>query len=208
MRLVLFDFDGTLTHRDTLLPFLRFVVGGPRYLLGLCWLAPVLALYAAGLLRNDIAKNIVLRHYLGGLPLARLREAGRRFASEELPARLRPDTMALLRQHVAQGDHCLLVSASLDLYLREWAQAHGFGAVLCSELEAHGERAAGTLRGRNCFGPEKVERVRRWLQEAGREPVEVVAYGDSRGDREMLAFAHRGILVAPARRLAAAVHGE
>ena len=67
-----FDFDGTLTQGDTLMPFLRFMVGSPAYYAKLTWLGPVLAAYYTGLLRNDIAKQIVLKRYLAGYFAAEL----------------------------------------------------------------------------------------------------------------------------------------
>jgi HAD superfamily hydrolase (TIGR01490 family) len=195
MRVVLFDFDGTLTRGDTLLPFLRFLVGAPRFWAGMAWLSPVLALYAAGVLRNDRAKAIVLRHFLRGRPLAQLQEAGERFAGQQLPALLRTDMMARVRAHVERGDVCVLVSASLDIYLAPWARGHGFDAVLCSRLAAQAGQVSGDLAGPNCFGPEKVARVQAWLREGGHTPLEVIAYGDSRGDHEMMAFAHTAFRV-------------
>lgn len=193
MRLALFDFDGTLTTRDSLMPFLRHVVGTPAFIAGLGAMSPVLAAYAFGWMRNDRAKERVLHWFLGGRCLGEVEDAGQAFAQTRLPRLLRPSMMAALHQHQAKGDTCVLVSASLGCYLRPWAQAHRFDAVLCSELVATPERSGepqrinGQLAGANCFGPEKVARVQAWL--AGRTPTHISAYGDSRGDREMLALA-------------------
>ena len=98
--------------------------------------------------------------------------------------------MARLAAHRAAGDRCVLVSASLDLWLQPWAQRHGFAAVLCSQLAADADgRASGRLAGANCFGAEKVRRLEAWL--AGTRP-RLVAYGDSRGDLPLLDFADEG----------------
>lgn len=188
MRLVLFDFDGTLTTRDSFLPFLRHVVGTPRFLAGLAATSGPLLGYAAGLMANDKAKEQVIRHFLGGRTLDELRAQGDRYAASGLSGLLRDTTLQALRRHVAAGDECVLVSASLDLYLAPWAQRQGFRAVLCSSLATDAQGlVTGTLTPRNCFGEEKARRVRAWL--AGREPSHITAYGDSRGDREMLAMA-------------------
>ncbi len=76
MRLVLFDFDGTLTRRDTLLPFLHFAVGTPRFALGMIWLAPVFAGLALRRLPNQAAKERVLAHFFAGWPEASLKALG------------------------------------------------------------------------------------------------------------------------------------
>lgn len=188
MRLALFDFDGTLTTRDSLMPFLRQVVGTPRLLAGLARLAVPLASYALGRTANDVAKQQLLAHLLHGRTLAELQAQGRHFAAHRLPGLLRPATLAALRTHQAAGDTCVLVSASLDVYLQPWAEQQGFAAVLCSQLAVDAEqRVTGRLQPANCHGPEKARRIRAWL--AGRQPEHITAWGDSRGDAEMFALA-------------------
>ena len=191
MRLALFDFDGTLTRGDSLLPFLRFHCGALRYAAGLAWASPALAAYALRVMRNDVAKEHLLRRMLSGQAIEAVHASGAAFATQRLPSMLRPDTMARVAEHQARGDTCVLVSASLDAYLTPWGDAQGFAEVLCSSLETTSDGCVtGRLRGGNCFGSAKVERVRHWLD--GRQPERVVAYGDSAGDMQMLAFAHDG----------------
>lgn len=188
MRLALFDFDGTLTRRDTLMPFLRHVVGTPAFIAGIGWLTPRLIAYGLGMLANNVAKEAVLAHFLGGRSIGAIREAGEIFARESVPALTRPNTMERLRMHLAQGDVCVLVTASLDVYVEPWGRAQGFDAVLCSQLETDGDTVTGKLQGGNCYGGEKVRRIQAWLD--GRKPERVWAYGDSPGDREMLELAN------------------
>lgn len=197
MRLALFDLDGTLTRRDTLMPFLRHAVGTKDFVAGLVRLAPTLLAYATGAIANDVAKEAVLSHFLRGFRIDALREIGERFARRKLSSLLRPDAMERVFRHKAQGDVCVLVTASLDVYVQPWALRQGFEAALCSTLETQGDVVTGKLHGGNCYGPEKVRRIVKWLD--GRQAEHVVAYGDSRGDREMLELAdvahYRGRMV-------------
>jgi phosphatidylglycerophosphatase C len=188
MHLVLFDFDGTLTRRDSLMPFLQHVSGTHRFALGIARMSPVLAAFALKLVPNDVAKRKVLHHFLNGRRLDALMALGETFAGRGLPGLLRDDTMQALRRHVAAGDTCVLVSASLDIYLEPWAEANGFAAVLCSRLQTTPDgRVDGRLLGGNCFGPIKENRVRQWLGDV--KPERITAYGDSRGDLELLRMA-------------------
>jgi HAD superfamily hydrolase (TIGR01490 family) len=187
MRLALFDFDGTLTRRDTLLPFLRLAAGTTVWLVNLVRLSPLLAAYASGMLTNDLTKEAVLRRFLRGRPKAELDELGAHYARSRLDRMIRRPLFERYLFHRRRGDVCVIVSASLDVYLEPWARRHGFDAVLCSRLEYQSGLATGRLAGANCYGPEKVRRIEQWL--AGRVPETVIAYGDSRGDREMLAIA-------------------
>jgi len=187
MRLALFDLDGTLTRGDTLLPFLRFVAGTPALAAGLVRLAPMLVSAAAGWSQTQAAKEAVLTHFLRGKRAADLQRAGEQFARRSLPALARAHRLEQLRSHRASGDTCVLVTASLDLYVEPWARMQGFDAVLSSRLETRDGIATGRLDGLNCYGGEKVRRIRAWLGE--RAVRRSWAYGDSRGDREMLEFA-------------------
>lgn len=191
---VFFDFDGTLTHGDSLLPFLRMLVGGPRFFLKIAMLSPVLAAYVTRLLRNDIAKEIVLRGFLQGMKREDLEDFGRLFASRRLPSMLRPAGMERLRWHQAQGHVCVLVSASLDIYLAPWAATAGFDGWITSSLEIDAAGSAtGRLQGGNCFGDQKVERIRAWLSD--KDCIPEYAYGDNRtGDGPMLLFATQGFI--------------
>lgn len=184
-----FDFDGTMTRGDTLLPFLRSVAGDVRFAGGMMQLSPVLLRFAFGRLRNDIAKEAFLTHFLSGMSVKELRARGANFATRKLPAMVRETALRKLDWHKSRGDRCVLISASLDCYLDTWATRTGFDDVLCSSLETDDlGLATGRLLGRNCFGPEKVNRLRALLGESW-ERTELYAYGDSRGDRELLAAA-------------------
>ncbi len=183
---IAFDFDGTLTRRDSLLPFLHMVLGGARLAAALALESPWLAAYASGLLDNERTKVHVLRRTLGGRRREDLQDQGRRFAEDHVQALLRPGSMQRLRHHLEAGHRCVLVTASLTLYTRPWGLAQGFVEVLGSELDFDADGiASGALRGANCYGPEKLRRLRALLD----GQALAAAYGDSRGDREMLSIA-------------------
>ena len=183
-----FDFDGTLTRRDTLLPFL-YRLAGP---LGMLWrsvlLLPILLGYVLRQLPNDVAKQQVLSRFIAGMTDEALKRQGQRYARYVLPKVLRFDAMTRLAWHRQQGHRCVLISASIEHYVRPWAEANGFDEVLCTRLAVDEEGClTGRFDGSNCYGAEKARRLRALL---GRpEDYVIHAYGDSRGDREMLAMA-------------------
>lgn len=188
-----FDFDGTLTTGDSLFPFIRHVVGTPRLLAGLVIIAPVLAGFGSGVVSRRTAKETVLRRYFCGRDIDELRGQGECFAVRVLPRMLRAEGMERLAWHRQQGHDCVLVSASLDIYLRAWARDAGLTDILTSSLQVdqHG-RATGALEGPNCHGETKRERIQAWL--TGRDPGRTYAYGNSSGDMAMLHFVDEGWL--------------
>jgi len=185
-----FDFDGTLTRTDTMLAFCRFVRGNRLFVLDLLLLSPMLVGYVLGIIPNDRAKQQFLRKILGGMEASTLYAQGGAFCREVLPQLLRPEMMEKLQAHREKGDMCLLVTASLPFWTAPFAAAHDM-VLVASAPEIVAGYFTGNLAGQNCYGPEKVRRLEAALAEKGIAPPYTTraAYGDSRGDREMLAWA-------------------
>lgn len=181
-----FDVDGTLIRKDSLFPFLRAIAGPWRFAWGLLRLTPVLVGYGLKLVPNWRAKEAVLRHFLMGMPVAELERRSERFAARVLPKLLRAEALDRLQWHQQQGHQTLLISASLESYLKPLAANLGVDQVLGTRLEYIHGHVSGRLLGKNCYGPEKVARLRQWSQDSA---CVLYAYGDSRGDRELLAAA-------------------
>jgi len=188
-----FDFDGTMTRRDTLVPFLATVVGPTRVARALAAESTRLALAAAGHGDRDEVKQRVLTRVLAGVPYGDVESAGRRFG-----ARLARDTVTTqardrIAWHRREGHEVVIVSASLDVYLHEVAHTLGAAHLLCTSLDRDPLRhCTGRLRGANGRGAEKAERLRALL---GDGDVELWAYGNSGGDDEMLALAQHAVRV-------------
>ena len=186
-----FDFDGTVTDRDTLVPFLVLAFGRARVAGAFAALAFTGLGWLLRLVTIDEFKRRVLRRLVAGAPAQRLRALGPVHA-RACAAWLRPGAPDCIRWHRTQGHLLVLVSSTLDLYLDAVAAELGFDHVLCSRLEvrrdgAAVERFSGEIEGRDCTGAEKLRRLTALLGERG--SFELHAYGDSAGDRELLAAA-------------------
>lgn len=186
-----FDFDGTLTRRETLLAFLLHTLGPLRVAREALLLSPTLAGYALKLIPNDVAKQRVFVRCLGGMRIDELERQGEQFAATTLPGLMRPEAMRRLAWHKGQGHRCVVISASLELYVRPWAIQAGFDDVLATHLDTRANgTTSGMLSGNNCYGIEKVRRLEALL--GARDGYTLYAYGDSRGDRELLQLADHG----------------
>lgn len=188
--LAVFDFDGTLTRRDSLPWFLWHVSCPGEFVWNAVVLLPTLLHYAFGSVENGPAKERVLGQFLAGKSVEKIGAVAQSFAAETIPSLLDPEAMGRLRWHQEQGHTTVLASASPELYVRPWAEAEGFDEAVGTRLEAEGGIFTGQFATPNCHGPEKPRR----LEAAGFEPgsVTVYAYGNSRGDRELLEMADHG----------------
>lgn len=193
-----FDLDGTLTTRDCVVPFLRRAVGGRRLVAAT---ASGIARSPSSVAERDRLKAIGTRS-LAGADLDTVRSIARDFADDVVRDWLRRDTLDRLEQHRSAGDRIVVVSASFALYAHVIGERLGVEAVLATELSHADGVLSGDLAGPNCRGPAKVQRLGEWFERVGleRSGVRLHAYGDSRGDRELLAHADVATLVAPIRR--------
>ncbi|MHB1676025.1 MAG: HAD family hydrolase [Sulfuriferula sp.] len=182
-----FDFDGTLTRGDSFLSFLRTIAGRRRFLLQMLGLSPSLLAYVLGAMSNHRVKNRLLAQFLRGKEVSSVEQVAQNFATGQLPGFIKPSALARLRWHQQEGHRCIIVSASLECYLRPWAATVGVAEVIGSQLAVDGEVYTGALTGLNCYGAEKTRRLTALLGE--REAYTLYAYGDSKGDRELLALA-------------------
>ena len=183
-----FDFDGTLTQGDTMVPFLLHVVGMNHFVRNALVLFPTLAGYGLGIIPNNLAKQRVIRRFFAGLPIATLRNKATDFVEYQLPKLIRQEATQRFAWHKQQGHRCIVISASLELYVRPWALKTGFDEVLATQLEMRPDGSvSGNLLGENCFGGEKVKRLEALL--GARTNYILYAYGDSRGDKELLSVA-------------------
>jgi phosphatidylglycerophosphatase C len=188
-----FDFDKTVSTRDNVIPFLRAAIGAPRLAWALARTSPRLAAAALDDRKRDTAKAALVRRTLTGFDSARLTEIASAFADDVVVRHLRADVVDRVEWHRRQGHELVLVSASLAAYLDLVGKQLGFDAVLATELAVdEGGRLTGELATPNVRGTEKVRRLDEWL---GDRPAFVWAYGDSAGDRELLARADQPISV-------------
>ncbi len=181
-----FDFDGTLTRQDSFFRFLVEAVGWPRLVTGAVRRWPWIVGYGAGLIHHDPAKRAIFREFFEGWRADDLRELGRDFARRVLPGLVRPAGRRRLVWHLSRGHVVAVVSASFEFYLEEWCRAEGLH-LIGTRFEVRDGRVTGEFLSPNCAGPEKVVRIRERFDL--RDGDYIYAYGDSRGDREMLALA-------------------
>jgi phosphatidylglycerophosphatase C len=189
-----FDVDGTLTVRDCVAPFL-LRVGGWRGMSRALARRPLASVGAAARRDRDRFKELIVGGVLRGRKVEQVEALGDQFAELVVADWMRADTMERLRWHQRTGHRIVLVSASLGPYLRPLGRRLGVDAVLCAEPQRAGDEFADGLDGANCRAQEKVRRLDAWLAACRWEHATVWAYGDSRGDRELLARADHPVWV-------------
>lgn len=189
--IAVFDFDGTLTNKDTMFDFIEFACGRTKLWLGLIIFAPMIAIMFMKIIDNNRCKQILLSWYFKGMKYRDFKTLGVKYASK-VQSILRPDTIELLHKHQAKGDTIYVISASIKEWVAPICMSLGINKVLATEFESDDNGIlTGKFSKRNCFGQEKVNRLQEI--EPNRSGYYLYAYGDSRGDREMFAFSNEYI---------------
>ena len=186
--IVAFDFDGTLTIRDSFTEFLRWRSGPGAWALGLVKLAPALAAYAKDRDRGRI-KAASVKEFLLGVSRQTLEAEAAAFAEEIWPRFMRPDALEVWNDWGQRGAHRVIVTASPTTTVAPFARKLGAEALLGTEFVFNADdRITGDFAGPNCRGEEKVRRLKAAY---GDDMTLVAAYGDTSGDTEMLAMAQQ-----------------
>lgn len=186
--LVLFDFDGTITTHDTLIQFARFYHGKRRYWARMLMLAPRMILYVLRLVPNWEAKQYFLSQYFGGERVDIFNDRCLDFSKTILPSLIRPGAYRAIREYQKDNATIAVVTASAENWVKPWCDELGI-VCLGTRLEVRSGRLTGRIAGRNCYGDEKVCRINETFDLSGFDRI--IAYGDSAGDKEMLALAQQ-----------------
>lgn len=209
-----YDFDGTLTTRDTLLEFIRYARGPWTMLFGFLLYSPWLVAMKLGLYPNWKAKQRIFALFFRGMSVDSFNGLCQSFAANSRSL-LRPNGLASLRDALAENAEVIIISASIENWVRPFfafntmqrrmsdtcqtimqsACQHQNSTMqttpnihfACTKIEEINGKISGHFLTNNCYGPEKVKRLLAVFPE--RESYHLTAFGDSRGDRELLAFA-------------------
>ena len=186
-----FDFDGTLTTKDTLLEFIRFAKGSGQMFRGFLLFSPLLLLMKLHLYPNWKAKQQLFSYFFKGTNIDDFNALCTRFA-EQNKHLLRPAGIEKVRQAIEEEQATvLIISASIDNWVRPFFdEIDKKIQVLGTQIGTEGGRLTGQFTTKNCYGQEKVNRLTALYPH--REAYDLIAFGDSRGDKELLDFADRG----------------
>jgi len=187
-----FDFDGTITTRDTFIDLLIRTFGAVRFAAGCLRLSPVLAMYKIGLVPNNVAKERLFSHFFASMDVSTFRGYCDDYSLNRVNGIASRSCLERVDWHRGQGHELVIVSASIDDWIRPWALRNHFSRVIATHVETRQGRLTGRFSTANCYGIRKVER---FLSEyPGKDSYYLYYYGDSRGDSEMILLADVGTI--------------
>lgn len=185
-QIVAFDFDGTLTVRDSFTAFLKWRTTPSRFVSGMARLTPAALRYVLDRDRERL-KAAAVAEFLTGAPRATLEQQAQSFADTVWDRFMRPDALAVWRRWRDEGARLVIVTASPETTVAPFARRLGADDLIGTQLAFDAEdQVSGTFATPNCRAAEKVCRLRAAF---GPDVTLAAAYGDTSGDTEMIALA-------------------
>lgn len=186
--IAIFDFDGTITTKDSLIDFIKFSVGKKYYYFGLIRLSPMLIKYSLNIISNNIAKEKMISFFFKNWSSVKFQKLSDQYSLQKIDQIVRPYAMERIQWHKKQGHKVIIVSASIECWLKLWCFKNDI-FLIGTKLEIDNSILTGKFSTKNCYGMEKVCRIK---QNFDLNKFDYIyAYGDSRGDRQMLELADK-----------------
>jgi len=184
-----FDFDGTITNKDSLGEFIKFAIGRKAYYKGLFLLAPILVAYKAKIISNSYAKEKLIYHFFKKWDTNSFRKIAENYAKVEIDKIVRKKARSRIQWHLKQNHQVVVVSASLACWLEPWCRQNGLELISTRLKVSSDNKIVWKFEGKNCYGDEKVKRI---LDAYNLDNFQsIYAYGDSVGDKPMLRLADK-----------------
>jgi HAD-superfamily subfamily IB hydrolase, TIGR01490 len=185
--LALFDFDGTITKKDSFIEFIRFYKGEATFIFGMMLLSPFLIAYKLKIIKNWQAKQMTLKFFFRGETVDAFKSKCQDFATKVIPTLLKKKAIDKIEEHQQHGDRVIIVTASAEDWLEDWCKTKNI-ELIATRLEKVDGKITGNILGKNCYGEEKSNRILSYVRIT--DYSRVFAYGDSKGDDAMLKLAN------------------
>lgn len=187
-----FDFDGTITQKDTFIDFAKSSLSTSKFIAGLLLFSPLLCLVATKLIEGGLVKEKLFSFWFKGWSKEDYHNAAEKYCSTQFDTLIRPKALDCIKKHRQDGHQIFIVSACTEEVLKPFAKRFGIDEVnvLGTKTEFINNKLTGRFYGANCKGIEKVNRLKKIIP--NRDSYIIFAYGDSAGDKELLSFADKG----------------
>ncbi|MCL2312046.1 MAG: haloacid dehalogenase-like hydrolase [Firmicutes bacterium] len=186
--IIAFDFDGTITTKDTLLEFIKFSKGQIKFIFGFLLFSPLLIAYKLKIYSNWKLKQQIFSYFFKGMSLSAFNEICEDFAGNNQHI-IRPKAMKQINEYLKQNFEIIIISASIKNWIIPFANRLRINNIISTEIEINDHNVlTGKFSTFNCYGKEKVNRLLKDYPD--RENYYLIAFGDSEGDRELFNFAN------------------
>ncbi|WP_027384705.1 HAD family hydrolase [Epilithonimonas caeni] len=185
-KLYLFDFDGTLTYKDTMFLFLKFY-NPAKFSVQFLKHIPLFVLLKLKLADTEAVKKNFISSILKGRSRHQIEKKAQQFFEENYPSLFRENALDFINNIDRQNTESYIITASLDLWVKPFADKFNM-KLLSTQAEFKDDIFTGNFVGKNCNKEEKVNRIK--LEIGDQKFDKIIAFGDTSGDKAMFKFAN------------------
>ena len=185
-KLYLFDFDGTLTYKDTMFLFLKFY-DPARFSVQFLKYTPLFILLKLKLADAESVKKSFIASILKGQSRYQIEKKSQQFFEENYPGLFRENALDFIKNIDRTYTESYIVSASLDIWVKPFAEKFNM-RLLSTQAEFIDDIFTGKFVGKNCNKEEKVNRIKQEIRD--KKFDKIIAFGDTSGDKAMFRFAN------------------
>jgi HAD superfamily hydrolase (TIGR01490 family) len=201
VHITLFDLDGTITKRDTFVPYLKGLMARN---FNTITITPLLVYHLVrfwlNLINNNQLKQIFLSIIIPRCDQTKLLKWTEKYVQTILENNISNDALhdILLAKSIGR---VFLVTASIDVYVIPLSKELNIDEVICTSMRRNesGE-LCGEMLSQNCFGEEKLNRVLEWINTT-KYKGSISSYSDHHSDIPLLEFSDNAIAVNPTKEL-------
>lgn len=187
-KLYCFDFDGTLTYKDTMFLYLKFY-NASKFRMQFIKHIPLFTLLKLNLLEAEKVKKSFISSILKGQSKAKIEKKSQEFFDQYYPEIFRENALDFIKNIDYSQTDCYIVSASLDIWVKPFAEKFKMN-LIATKAEFKNDIFTGNFVGKNCNGLEKVNRIKEEISD--KKYDKTIAFGDTSGDQQMLDWANEG----------------
>jgi HAD superfamily hydrolase (TIGR01490 family) len=180
--LALFDFDGTITKKDSLFSFISFTIPFHVRIAKYLLLTPFAILYKLGLVNNYHFKKMVMKMFFHKWSQSHFEYTCQNFCKNGLPKIIKMQALERIQWHKSKNDRVIVISASIEELIQYWTKELRV-ELIGTKLEFDEGKVTGEFSTPNCIGKEKIRRLN---EELNPEEYFIYCYGDSKSDKELM----------------------
>ncbi|MFZ4796067.1 MAG: HAD-IB family phosphatase [Bacteroidia bacterium] len=175
-----FDFDGTITFKDSFMEFVKYSNGSFKLVLCIFWNAPFIVFFYLKLYSNHQLKERFFSFFFKNSLETEIIAKGVLFSKNQLSKICFPSAMRLIQWHKAQNHDVYILTASSNIWLKDWCKTNNL-ILIGTEFETINGLYSGKIAGKNCHGQEKLNRIKALLNQYNND--ETYGYGNEKSDR-------------------------
>ena len=185
--IVAFDFDGTITTKDTFIAFIKFAKGNRFFYQKLYIIIYYWFLSKLSIITTNNAKQRVFKHLFEGNTLTEFNKWCELF-KEKIDTLVREGVLEKIKAYKKLNYKVIIVSASIENWIQPWAINNSIDMVIATKIGVTPEnKLSGQFATLNCKGIEKVNRLKEKFPNI--RGHNLIVYGDSSGDKELINLA-------------------